>query len=82
MVYLAVIHSVFQYGFRVIKEAWGGFGIVFADSTLLTVQKGIIKKVLNKPKTFPTENLLRNFMIVDVQTFFIEIFEIIHINQT
>ncbi|KAL5236816.1 hypothetical protein ACI65C_004226 [Semiaphis heraclei] len=65
IVYFAMTQSLLQYGIT----AWGGLGIV-ASNKLLIAQKSIIKIILNKPKTFPSENLFKDFKVFNVQQLF------------
>jgi len=65
IVYFTMIQSILQYGIT----AWGGLGIV-ATNKLITAQKSIIKIINNKPKTFPSENLFKDFKVLNVQQLF------------
>jgi hypothetical protein len=62
IVYFAMTQSLLQYGIT----ACDGLGIV-ASNKLITAQKNIIKIILNKPKTYPSENLFKDFKVFNVQ---------------
>jgi len=57
--------SILQYGIT----AWGGLGIV-ASNKILRAQKSIIKRILKKPKTYPTTHLYKEFNVFTVQKLF------------
>lgn len=65
IVYFAMTQSLLQYGIT----ACGGLGIV-ASNKLITAQKSIIKIILNKPKTYPSKNLFKDFKVFNVQQLF------------
>lgn len=62
MVYFVMIQSILQYCIT----ARGGLRIV-ATNKLITAQKIIIKIINNKLKTYPSENLFKDFKVLDVQ---------------
>lgn len=65
IVYFAITQWILQYGIT----AWGGLGIV-TNNKLITAQKSVIKILLKKPKTFPSENLFNDFRVFNVQQLF------------
>jgi hypothetical protein len=65
MVYFAMTQSILQYGIT----AWGGLGIV-AYNKLQTAQKSIIKIILNKPITYPSNELFKEMNVFNIKQLF------------
>lgn len=60
-----MMRSTLQYGIT----AWGRLGIVESNK-LITFRKCIVKIINNKPKTLPSENLIKYFNVNNVQQLF------------
>lgn len=65
-VYKSLIESVLNYGIVI----WGG-AYESTLKSLYTIQKFLIKIILNKPKTYPTEQLFHESKLFDLQGLYI-----------